>query len=393
MQARPNKYRFPWQNGNRFQLLIDGPAFFSEMLKDIKAAQHYVLLEMYLVNSCHLSQRFFQALADASQRGVGVYVLLDDFGARGLNTKDRKFLRQQNIHLSFYNPLHLQEHKLRLFRDHRKLLVVDGYTAYVGGAGFIDEFDSISFPQQNWRENMVKIQGTNVLQWQSLFVDNWARWSHIDVPLRTPTFSDMHQRGRVTMTQGPRLMEIKRSFINHVRNAQERVWMSTAYFAPSRKLRRTLRRTALRGIDVRLMIPGPITDQPLTRFVAQRYYSHLLRDGVRIFEYQPRFMHAKLVMCDNWVSLGSCNIDRWNMLWNLDANQEINDSDFTATVVEMFQADFISSKEIFLHDWKKRSFLTRIQIRFWAFTVRLADTLLSRLRILRHWKRIIKRKR
>ncbi len=393
MQDRHNKYRFPWQNDNSFRLLIDGPAFFSEMLKDIKAAQHYILLEMYLVNSCHLSQRFFQAMADASHRGVSVYLLLDDFGARGLNSRDRKYLRQHNIQLSFYNPLHLQEHKLRLFRDHRKLLVVDGYTAYVGGAGLIDEFDSLLFPQQNWRENMVRIQGPNVLQWQDLFVDNWARWSTIDIPLRTPTFRDMHQTGRVTITQGPRLMEIKRSFINHVRNAQRRVWMSTAYFAPSRKLRRTLRRTALRGIDVRLLIPGTITDQPLTRFVAQRYYSHLLRDGVRIFEYQPRFMHAKLVMCDNWVSLGSCNIDRWNMLWNLDANQEIKDSQFSSAVIDMFQADFANSKEILLEDWKKRSILTRIQIWFWAFTVRLVDTLLSRLRILRHWKRIIKRKR
>jgi len=390
--SHDQKYRFSWQNGNRFQLLIDGPFFFKAMLQSMQQAQHYILMEMYLVNSGKVSQRFFHVMAEAQQRGVQVYFLMDAFGSRKINEKDLLFLKHNGIHLSFYNPIELQKHQLALFRDHRKLLVVDGRVAYVGGAGLIDEFDFNDHPGKTWRENMVKIEGPNVLQWQALFTDNWQLWSDTPLPALHEQHENFDQLGRVTMTQGPRFLEIKRSFIQHVRHARKRVWMSTAYFAPSRKLRRELRRSALRGIDVRILIPGPITDLPMARYVAQRYYHRLLRDGVRIYEYQPRFMHAKLVLCDDWVSLGSCNIDRWNLLWNLDANQEILDKSFASSVVDMFNQDFQQCQEVTIEHWKRRSWLNRFRIWFWSTYIQLGDHLLNRLRILRHWK-IIRKQR
>ena len=385
------KYRFPWQQGNQFKLLIDGPVFFKAMLQSIQHAQHYILMEMYLVNSGRVSQAFFQAMAEARQRNVEVYFLMDAFGSRKLDTRDLAFLKQHGINISFYNPIELQKHQLALFRDHRKLLVVDGHIAYVGGAGLIDEFDSRN-SNKTWRENMVKIEGPNVLQWQTLFADNWRIWSDAALPEFQDKVEKFSQLGRVTMTQGPRFLEIKRSFIQHVRHARARVWMSTAYFAPSRKLRRELRRSALQGVDVRILIPGPISDLPMARYLAQHYYHRLLRDGVRIFEYQPRFMHAKLVLCDDWVSLGSCNIDRWNLLWNLDANQEISDEGFAMSVVEMFNQDFQQCHEVLAEQWKRRSWMSRLRIWFWSSYIQLADHLLNRLRILRHWK-IIRKQR
>ncbi len=278
-----------------------------------------------------------------------------------------------------------------LFRDHRKLMVVDGKVAYVGGAGLLDEFD-LPNPANNWHETMVRIQGQNVLQWQDLFNDNWQQWSSETIELMTQHTPVGTQTGRVTMTQGPRFMEIKRSFIQHVRNAQQRVWMCTAYFAPSRKLRRELRRASLRGIDVRILIPGPITDNPMSRYLAQHYYTKLLRNGIRIFEYQPRFLHTKIVLCDNWVSTGSCNIDRWNLRWNLDANQEIIDDTFSAEIADMFNSDFNNSLEIQFNDWKKRSIISKIKTGFWVHTIRFADMLLTRLKIIRYWKQLNKRK-
>jgi len=385
--SHQHNYRFPWQTGNHFELLIDGPEFFSAMLDAISKANDYILLEMYLVQPGHITQRFFKALGDAVKRDVSVYLLLDDFGSRALTDNDKKLLINSDIKLCFYNPLQLHNHKLLLFRDHRKLLVIDGHTAFVGGAGFVDDFDSTEQPKTNWRENMVKIQGPNVLQWQSLFADNWGRWSKEKIKLKAENISIGPQKGRVAMTQGPRFLEIKRSFLNHVRNAEKQVWMSTAYFAPSQKLRRALRRTALRGIDVRLLIPGPITDHPMVRYLTQRYYSRMLKDGIRIFEYQPRFMHAKMVLCDSWTTLGSCNIDRWNLRWNLDANQEIEDEVFANSVINMFEVDFSNSIEITLDQWHKRSFFRKIKIWFWGSIIRLVDIISIRLKIVRHWKR------
>jgi len=391
--AQQHKYRFPWQSGNQFELLIDGPVFFTAMLNSIQQAQHYILLEMYLVETGHISQRFFQAFIEARQRNVNIYLLLDDYGSHNLTSKDRKLLFDNDIKVCFYNPIHLNARHLMLFRDHRKLLVVDGHTAFVGGAGLVDEFDSIESPQHNWRENMVKIQGQNVSQWQSLFTDNWYRWSSEKINLKSTEFQSLHQKGRVVMTQGPNFLEIKRSFLNQIRNARQRVWISTAYFAPSIKLRRALRRAAQAGIDVRILIPGEITDHPMTRYIAQRYYSHMLKYGIKIYEYQHRFMHAKIALCDSWVSLGSCNIDRWNLRWNLDANQEIIDQIFTESVIVMFKNDFSNSIEINLSDWKKRSLLRRLKIRFWSFSIRIVDTLLLRLKLIRYWKKIRNRKK
>ena len=241
---------------------------------------------------------------------------------------------------------------------------------------------------------MLKVEGNNVNQWQQLFVDNWNLWSDepaLITKIEVPFIKSDHY-GRVSITSGPNYLEIKRSFLNHVRNAKQRVWLSTAYFAPSGKLRRALRRAALRGIDVRLLIPGPITDHPMARYLAQSHYSKLLRDGVRIFEYQPRFMHAKLVMCDSWISMGSCNIDRWNFRWNLDANQEIDDPDFSRTTASMFEQDFADSREILLEHWNRRSWLKKIRTLFWAKLLQITDTVLTRLRIIRHWKKIHYRK-
>jgi phosphatidylserine/phosphatidylglycerophosphate/cardiolipin synthase-like enzyme len=314
--------------------------------------------------------------------------LLDAFGAASVSQQQRRHLTDRGIQLALYNPIEFSKHSLALFRDHRKLMLVDGHTAYVGGAGLLDEFDSIREPQTNWRENMVRIRGSNVLQWQELFADNWQRWSDTELQLRRPQISDCHDEGRVTMTRGPQFLEIKRSFLNHVRNARERVWLCTAYFVPSRKLRRALRRAARRGVDVRILLPGPITDLPWVHYLGQRYYSKLLADGVRIFEYQHRFMHAKLVLCDNWVSIGSCNIDRWNLHWNLDANQEVRCSAFSLDTINMFDNDFANSREITREQWKKRSTLHRLIISFSALFVYTLEKFLFRLRILRHWKQL-----
>ncbi len=385
------KYRFPWSSGNQFNLLVDGPAFFSAMLNDIQQAEHYILFEMYLVMPGKVSQKFFDALCAAAQRKIRVYVLFDDFGTRTITDYQRQQLINAGINLTFYNPLKVSKKTLMLFRDHRKLMVVDGKVAYVGGAGLLDEFD-LPNPANNWHETMVRIQGQNVLQWQDLFNDNWQQWSSETIELMTQHTPVGTQTGRVTMTQGPRFMEIKRSFIQHVRNAQQRVWMCTAYFAPSRKLRRELRRASLRGIDVRILIPGPITDNPMSRYLAQHYYTKLLRNGIRIFEYQPRFLHTKIVLCDNWVSTGSCNIDRWNLRWNLDANQEIIDDTFSAEIADMFNSDFNNSLEIQFNDWKKRSIISKIKTGFWVHTIRFADMLLTRFKIIRYWKQLNKRK-
>lgn len=391
--AHNHKYKFDWQQGNSFELLADGPVFFPAMLADIHHASHYILLEMYLANPGRVSDLFFNALAAAAQRGVLTCVLLDDFGSGNISEQQRQKLRDAGIQLAIYNPLITSKRSLMLFRDHRKLLVIDGVTAYVGGAALSDELDLIDTPQHNWRETMVKISGQNVKQWQQLFTENWINWSSTKITgNHTDIIHHAQQWGRVAMTQGPRLLEIKRSFLNHVRSAKQRIWFCTAYFAPSHKLRTALCKAAASGVDVRILIPGEITDNQMARYLAQHYYSKLLGKGVRIYEYQPRFLHTKLVLCDEWVSIGSCNVDRWNFLWNLDANQEISDAHFSTQTIAMLEGDFSNSREILFSEWRTRSLLSRIKIAFWARYVHFADVLFNYLGIIRYWRKFRKKK-
>lgn len=350
-----NNDHFFWQEGNHFELLVDGENFFPAMLSAIKGAQHYVLLEMYLFESGKVATHFIDTLIDARQRGIQIYLLLDHFGALGLEEIDRQRLLQARIKLVFYNPIQYGELRRNLLRDHRKLLVVDGKTAFVGGAGITDDF-APDLGDQYWHEVMVAIRGPNVEQWQKLFQDIWNHWTSpaLTLPEISRRLLPGGRPGRVVTSSGPSRMEIKRSLLKRIRNAERRIWIATAYFMPSWKIRRALGQAARQGIDVRLLLPGPYTDHPIVRHAGRRFFSSLLRSGVRIYEYQPRFLHAKVYMCDNWVSIGSSNIDRWNLRWNLEANQEIYDQGFAAELKELFENDFAQSQEYTVNTWRKR---------------------------------------
>lgn len=359
---------FPWRDGNRFELLIDGDAFYPEMLAAIDGARSHVLLEMYLIESGHVAQRFVDAFCAAAVRGVSVYLLLDGFGARGLNRKDRERLCACGVTLTFFNRLDHGRLRHNFLRDHRKLLLVDGREAFVGGAGITDEFDPPDHPERRWRETMVRIHGPVVLDWQRLFVLTWQRYTHRALPALTTPIAAIagEQRGRVAYTRGILHPEIVHSAIHRIRAAQRRVWFATAYFVPTIKFRRALRQAAARGVDVRLLLPGPRTDHPAIRHAGRRFYHRLLRHGVRIFEYEPRFNHSKVLLCDDWVSIGSSNIDRWTLRWNLEANQEVEDNVFAAEVTEMFSQDLEHSRAYVLEHWLKRPWYRLLPERFWG---------------------------
>ncbi len=205
--------------------------------------------------------------------------------------------------------------------------------------------------------------------WQRLFESNWKIWSRRRIELPPPDEAPRGGgvRGRVVAGQYVSARELRRAIVDHIRNAQRRVWISSAYFLPPLKLNSALRRAARRGVDVRLLVPGEHTDHPAVRSASQRLYLRMLHAGVRIFEYQPRFMHAKTVLCDNLVSMGSCNLDRWSLRWNLEANQEIEDADVAAQFCTMFEADIEDCEEITLPSWLARSYWSRIRERMWGW--------------------------
>ncbi|WP_210396170.1 phospholipase D-like domain-containing protein [Motiliproteus sediminis] len=372
---RLNRHQWSWHEGNCSELLVDGARYFPAMLGAIGSARRELLLEFYYVRSGALMDRLIEALVAASEREVRVCLLIDGFGGRELASADRQRLIRAGVQLAVYNPIRLRNVSLNLARDHRKLLLVDGEEVFTGGTGLTDEFYSGATHQPPWHELMLRLRGPVVGDWRTLFARQWwwVTGEQLAAAKMPPPCG--HQRMKIATTAGPLHQGIKVSFRRQINRAEQRVWMVTAYFLPSWSVRRALRRAARRGVDVRLLLPGPYTDHPWLYHAARRYYHQLLLAGVRIFEYQPRFVHAKVSLCDDWVSLGSCNMDHWNLRWNLEANQEVQDADLAAKVVQTFVADQADSQEITLAGWQQRPRGHRI----FSFVVGYVSALLLRL--------------
>ena len=367
MTAQPDLEQFtttgwPWRLGNEFRLLNDGGEFFARMLAAIEEARRYVLLEMYLVRSGAVATRFIDALGRAAGRGARVSVVFDGFGALGLTRADRRRLLDAGIELRFFNPLRLGNRLSNLLRDHRKLLLADGRVAFVGGAGLTDDF-APGARRGPWRELMVEIQGPVIADWQRAFARTWRRCGP-ELALVEPPACEAHAdgaAGRLSLSEARQRSVLANGVLRRIDSATARAWIMSAYFVPSRRFRKALRRAARRGVDVRLLLPGARTDHPWVRQAARRFYGKLLRNGVKIFEYQPRMLHAKMILCDDWVSIGSSNLDRWSFRWNLEANQEIADADFANTAAAVFAGDFAVSRALSRRYWRQRAWVDRLR--------------------------------
>jgi cardiolipin synthase len=357
--------RWPWREGNQFHLLEANEQYFERMIQAIDDAQSYILLEMYLVQSGIVAGRFIDAFVRAAQRGVSVRLVLDGFGSLGLLQTDRRRLIDAGVEARVYNVVHLRKRLRNFLRDHRKLMLVDGRVAFVGGIGLTDEFGVTGPPGWPWRDLVVEIRGPVVSDWQRAFARTWRR-SGGELALPLPPLDPLPgegARGRVVLSEAWYRSELANAVAQRITGANKRAWIMSAYFVPSRRFRKALRRAARRGVDVRLVVPGPLTDHPWVRHAARRFYGKLLRNGVRIFEFRSRVLHGKMSICDDWVSVGSSNLDRWSFKWNLEANQEIDNAAFSDVAAAVFEKDCGQSLELDRRRWARRAWADRLQER------------------------------
>jgi len=366
---------WPWREGNQFTLFEATELYFERMIQAIDDARSYICLEMYLVESGVLANRFIEAFVRATQRGVSVRLVLDGFGSLGLGKADRERLTDAAVELRIYNIVHLRKRLHNFLRDHRKLMIVDGTVAFVGGVGLTDEFGVAGPNGTPWRDLVVEIHGPVVADWQETFLRTWRRSGGGGLKLPVPTVHPLPDgaRGRVVLSEAWWRSELANAVARRLGSARQRAWIMSAYFVPSRRFRKALRRAARRGVDVRLVVPGPLTDHPIVRQAARRFYGKLLRNGVRIFEYQPRVLHGKMTICDGWVSVGSSNLDRYSFKWNLEGNQEIENEAFAAAAAAVFVQDCQQSLELDPKRWPQRAWVDRLQERFAGWLDRWLD--------------------
>ncbi|WP_299183170.1 phosphatidylserine/phosphatidylglycerophosphate/cardiolipin synthase family protein [uncultured Neptuniibacter sp.] len=363
--------QFEWRNGNQLELLVDGERFFPVMLEEMNRANHSLLLEFYFVTSGKILDKFIDAMVAAARRGVMVKMVIDGFGSYRFSKADRSRLEAEGINIVVYNPLHLSKFTRNFARDHRKLLVVDQQVAFIGGTGLSDVYWLSEEQGCPWHELMARIEGPVVTDLVALFNQLWKRCTGLRLPPGGAFEGQEGTRIRVRTVQGFYQQDIKVSFLNRVNSATDKVWLMTAYFLPSFSMRHALRRAAKRGVDVRLIIAGPYTDQPWVFHASKRYYRRLLKSGVRIYEYQPRFLHAKMSVVDEWGSMGSCNLDHWNLRWNLEANIELDDPLCVQQMTEVFHSDLHHCQEVTYEAWSKRPWYRRVKEVVWAWISQL----------------------
>lgn len=366
---------YPWRQNNQFELLIDGEVFFPRIIEAMQRAQHAIDIELYLVSSGESSSRVNEVLIDAVARGVKVRCLLDGLGSHGMCGDDRERLLAGGVTLRFYNPISLFGGKGNFHRDHRKLLIIDEQQLFIGGTGFTDEFCQPGEKgYSQWHEQMLLVRGPVVADCLDLFERQWAasgkrlrllppRRQRVSVPPSPPS-GDGYARLSYTDSQEHR--ETVQALFATISRSRRVIWLATPYFLPSWKIRRALMRAARRGVDVRLLLSGRIHDHPAIRYAGQRYYQKLLKSGIRIYEYQPRFLHLKTVLVDDWASLGSCNFDHWTLHWNLEANLNLVDTGLNRAITQSFETDFEMSREWTREQWRTLPRLHRLKIFLWG---------------------------
>jgi len=350
-------YQYPWRYNNTYQVLVDGADYFSAMLNEIKNAKFRILFEAYLFESGNTSDTFIKELYSAKNRGVEVFVLLDEYGVKGLTDSDKGRLTTAGIKLLLYNPASFFHFGKSLRRDHRKLLAIDDAIAFIGGAGITDEFNS-DITNNYWHDVMLKVEGNIVFDLVHSFNKIWQQQKTAS-PTDNKQIKTAPEQGtnksRVLVSAGTEKNEIIRAIINHIRASKEKVWLTSPYFISSWKIRRALRAAAKKGVDVRLIFPGPCSDHKWVTYGIQRYYQRLLKSNIAIYEFQPRFSHAKIILCDDWFTIGSSNFDRWNQFLNLDVNIEVYDPQSHKQIIKIFESDFSESTLVILNQWNTRS--------------------------------------
>ncbi len=369
----------PLTTGNRVRLLQDGPATYRAMLQAIAAARDHVNMETYILDDDAIGQQFAQALIRKQQEGVQVNLIHDSVGT--LQTPQAFFdpLRAAGIQVLEFNPVNPLVAKKGWElnqRDHRKLLIIDGATAFLGGINISGVYSSGSSLVKHaaksgdaqWRDTDIQIDGPVVADFQKLFLDAWASQKAAPLPQRD-YFPKLKPAGNLVVraigsSPDDAYSQIYGTLLSAIDSAETRIEITNAYFVPDPQLVAGLESAAHRGVTVRLILPSQ-TDSWLVFHAGRAHYERLLRAGVRIHERRGVILHSKTALIDGvWSTVGSTNLDWRSFLHNYEINAVILGEEFGRQVQAMFDRDLTESDEITLTQWERRSIDLRMKEMF-----------------------------
>jgi cardiolipin synthase len=354
-------------NNNQIEVIENGDNFYPAELDAMRQARHSINIEAYIFHKGKLTQEVLDVLTERARAGVHVNLVIDALGS--LSTRKRYFKRLKDAggHVEWYHRLRLHNWFLTNNRTHREITIVDGSTAFVGGAGYADWWRYGTEKEPRWRDTMVRIQGDAVHGIQGAFVENWLEAS--GEVLNGPDYfpQELGNPGSATslvVVSTPGSGGSTRSrvlFQDLVAAARKSILITTPYFLPDRSMRDELVRAEQRGVTVRVIVPGKHADHAMTRSSGRSSYGDLLKSGAEIYEYEYSMIHAKITIIDGvWSVVGSTNLDNRSFGINDEINVATLNSDLAAHLTRDFEEDMSHSKQVTQQEWENRSLYERL---------------------------------
>lgn len=333
--------RRPQTERNHVQLLINGEQTFAHIFQALDYAKTSILIQFYLIQDDHLGQRLQQALIKKAQQGVDVYLLYDQVGSSGLSRQYIRTLISAGVQCSRFNPLKVRLRMQVNFRNHRKLVVIDGETCFIGGHNVGDEYIGAHPTKEGWRDTHLQIDGPATLAAQLSFIEDWY-WATNDLlSLSWTPYVSSSNANVIILPGGPAdpVETISLSYVHLIQQAQTRLWIATPYFIPDLNVMSALHIAALKGIDIRIILPQK-TDNWLAAHATHSYVTELSKQGIQFFQYQAGFMHQKVMLIDDDTSvIGSANLDNRSLRINFELNAIMECQDIADSVSTMLEND------------------------------------------------------
>jgi cardiolipin synthase len=356
--------------GNRYDVLTNGDQIFPAMLAAIDAARRRISFETYIYDTGDVADRFTAALENAARRGVKVDVVVDAVGAAGMEGDHIDRLRAAGARVERFNTTSWYSLEHVNYRTHRKILVVDGEVGFTGGVGVADHWLGNAGDKEHWRDTQVRMRGPVVRLMEAAFYENLIEAGGVAVPeLDDPPAPPDEEGASLVVVSSPTggSNDLKRLYLLIVASARRTLDIATPYFVTDESTTWALEDAVERGVRIRILVEGDITDAMPVKYASRAVYDRLLTLGIEIHEYQPTMMHTKVLVADGILSMfGSANFDNRSLELNEELNVAVWSGDLAARLTTDFDQDVRASTKLELASWRERSRLQKAREQFWS---------------------------
>ena len=356
----------PMSTHNSTELLIDGEATFESIFKGIDQAREYVLVQFFIVKDDDLGRQLKDRLIGRAREGIDVYFLYDEIGSYKLPETYLDELRQNGVRAVNFHSRKGPKNRFQInFRNHRKIVVVDGISSWVGGHNVGDEYLGKGEKFDHWRDTHLKIEGPATLAVQLSFTEDW-HWATDDVLNLNwqRAFESFGEKDILIIPSGPadKFETAGLMFTHAINSAQKRIWIASPYFVPDEGIIAALQLAGLRGVDVRILIPDE-PDHLLVYLAAFSYFQQAAHSGVQFYRYTKGFMHQKTMLIDDGVAaIGTANFDNRSFRLNFEITAIIVDRELNTEVEAMFLEDFGNSRQMNLGELAQKPFWFKLAV-------------------------------